>query len=217
MQCGEPVRASARKRGSSPKLVLASGSETRRRMFENAGLRFQWETPRIDESAVAEALAREGEKPRNIAMALAELKAMRIGQKFPNALTLGCDQVLEFDGTIVQKACSIDEARSVLKMLRGKSHQLHSSAVAYEGMGPIWRHTSSARLAMRNFSDNFLETYLARQDCRILDSVGCYKVEEEGVRFFSFIKGDWFAIQGLPLLEFLNFLYDRNLLEESAR
>ena len=149
MLCGEPVPALRSLQCSSLNLMLASGSDTRWRLLERAGLQFQRDVPRIDESAVVNALASEGESPRSIAIALAELKAKRIAHRHPSALTLGCDQVLEFDGKVVQKSRSIEEALSTLKMLRGNSHQLHSAAVAHEGMMPVWRHVSSVRLVMR--------------------------------------------------------------------
>ncbi|MDE0307743.1 MAG: Maf family protein [Albidovulum sp.] len=209
MHCGEKSSSRSGIRDDTVQFVLASGSTTRRSLLGNAGLAFKCEKPRIDEAAAGNALASEGEEPRDIASALAELKARRIGQKHPDVLTLGCDQVLDFEGRVVGKSRSLEEARSTLKRLRGKRHKLHSAAVVYENLKPVWRHVSTANLAMRDFSDNFLEAYLARNDSAALESVGCYKVEEEGIRLFSSIRGDWFAVLGLPLMEFVNFLYDR--------
>lgn len=214
MQCGERASTSRSVSDDTGIFMLASSSATRRRLLESAGLKFYWKAARIDEAAVVAGLIKEGEKPRNVAPVLADLKARRVGQKNPEMLTVGCDQILEFNGLVVQKSCSVDEARSTLKMLRGKRHLLHSAAVAYEGMRPVWRHISTVRLAMRNFSDNYLEDYLTRHGREILDSVGCYRVEDEGIRLFSSIKGDWFAVLGIPLTEFINFLYDRGQIRE---
>ena len=77
---------------------------------------------------------------------------------------------------------------------------------------PVWRHVGVARLTMRNFSDAYLDDYIARNWDSIKWSVGGYKIEEEGIRLFRMIQGDTFTIQGLPLLELLSYLTLRGTL-----
>jgi len=160
----------------------------------------------IDEQMIKASLLAEEATPRDVADALAEFKAQRISDKNPGALVLGCDQVLELKGTLLSKPKSKEDAAEQLKALRGARHKLLSAAVLYENGKPLWRHVGQVRLTMRPFSDSYLESYIERNWDSIQEAVGCYKLEEEGVRLFSQIEGDYFTVLGLPLLPFLNYL-----------
>jgi septum formation protein len=159
-------------------------------------------------------LLAEDAPPRDIADTLAEMKARKIAEKGQEGLVLGCDQVLSFKGKVLSKPKSQDEALAQLTELRNETHQLLSAAVIYEGQKPVWRHVGVARLAMRDFSETYLEDYLTRNWDSIQTSVGGYKIEEEGIRLFRMIQGDTFTIQGLPLLELLSYLVLRGTLPQ---
>lgn len=187
-------------------LILASGSETRATLLRNAGLEISVQPARIDEENLRLSLQHDGATALDLADALAEHKALKISQKNPEGLVLGCDQVLDLNGAVFTKPDSPEHARTQLLTLRGQTHRLLSAAVLYHKGQPVWRHTAVARMTMRRFSDAFLTRYLDQHWQDIRHSVGCYQLEGPGIRLFSRIEGDYFGILGLPLLELLNVL-----------
>ncbi len=193
-------------------LILASTSPTRLAMLRAAGLDPTPIAPRVDEAAIRDALVAEGAHPRDIADALAEMKARKVADKHPDALVLGCDQVLALDRKTFAKPETPDDARAQLRQLRGKTHHLLSAITAYENAKPVWRHVAEARLTMHPISDAYLDDYVARNWDSIRHSVGCYKIEEEGIRLFSAITGDHFTILGLPLLPLLAWARNRGMI-----
>ena len=194
-------------------LILASGSQIRQHLLIQAGLTFEVQRPRVDEDMVRQSLLAEGASPRDIADALAEMKALRISEKQPEALVIGCDQVLDLAGQVLSKPETREEAERQLMTLRGKRHSLLSAVVICQQGKPIWRHIGQVRLMVREFSEDWLTGYLDRNWPDISDSVGGYKLEKEGVRLFSRVDGDYFTVLGLPLLDLLSYLALRGDIE----
>ena len=186
-------------------VVLASQSASRAAILRGAGVVFETASPGVDEAAAEASLLAEGATPRDVADALAELKAVKVSRG-RGGLVIGADQTLDLDGALYDKAGSVDEARERLKTFRGQRHKLHAAVVVALDGAPIWRQLDTASLTMRRFSDAYLEGYLARNGEAVLSSVGCYQLEGEGAQLFDRIDGDYFSILGLPLIGLLDLL-----------
>ena len=195
------------------KIILASGSAIRADLLRQADVAFTVQIARIDEGAVRASLQADNASPRDIADTLAELKAQKIASRHPDALVIGCDQILAFDQEILTKPDTKAQAVDQLRALRGRKHQLMSAAVIYGEGKPLWRHVGTVRLHMRDASDDYLAAYVDRNWDSIRHAVGAYKLEEEGVRLFTRIEGDYFNVLGLPLLELLSYLTLRGTLQ----
>lgn len=186
-------------------VTLASKSAARASVLSAAGVTFEAVGAGVDEDAAKRDLLANGAGPREVAVALAELKAVKASQGRAG-LVIGADQTLDFEGRLFDKAESLHEARERLRMLRGHPHKLHSAVVVARDGAAIWREVPAATLTMRDFSEEFLESYLARHGDGLLDSVGCYRLEDDGVQLFDRVDGDYFTILGLPLMGLLNIL-----------
>lgn len=189
-----------------PDLILASQSQARARILENAGIDARAVPARIDEESVKAGLMAEATVAHDIADALAELKALRVSGQYLQAYVIGCDQVLSLKGQVFNKPADMAAAREQLVALRGQTHSLISAICLARGGTVIWRHISRPRLTMRDFSDAFLDSYLAQAGEAVLTSVGAYQLEGLGSQLFSRIEGGYFSILGLPLLPLQDIL-----------
>lgn len=191
-------------------LILASQSSARQAMLRSAGVDFTSATALIDEDAVKAGLRAGGISPRNLADALAEAKALRVSQKAPTSLVLGCDQTLAVEGReSFDKATTVEELAGQLSYLSGKTHILFSAAVIVLGGQPIWRCVDSVKMTMRPLSSLFIADYVTREAEHVLGCLGGYKIESGGAQLFAKIEGSHFTIMGLPLLPLLDFLRTR--------
>lgn len=193
-------------------VVLASASKSRASLLTAAGMAFDVVPAHADEDAVKAALKAEGADARQCAETLAEIKAVQVSQRLPEALVIGADQMLECDGVWFDKPADMNGARAHLTAMRGKTHTLPTAVAVVLGGSVIWHHSASPRLTMRDFSDAFIEHYLANTGERILSSVGAYQLEGWGVQLFERIDGDFSTILGLPLLPLLAFLREHQVI-----
>ncbi len=182
---------------SKEKLVLASKSAARRAMLENAGVAFEVRVAGVDEDAIK---ARSGDlDAAALAVRLAEAKALAVSRDDEAAWVLGSDQTLAFDGGLISKAATLEAARDRLKSMRGKTHNLHSgAALAVKGQ-VVWSGVDTVQMRMRDFSDAFLDAYLAAEGEVLLTCVGSYRLEGLGSQLFEAVDGDYFTVLGLPL------------------
>lgn len=196
-----------------PPLILASSSAVRLALLSRSGLDVEALPARVDEETIRTSMLAEGATPRDVADALAEAKARKVSLRRPEVLVIGADQVLAHNGCLLSKPATLAELRLQLERLRGSTHSLLSAVVVCRDGEPLWRFVGQARLTMRSFSDTYLEDYMARNWPGLADTVGGYKLEEEGVRLIARLEGSYFTVLGLPLPELLNWLALRGDIE----
>jgi septum formation protein len=197
---------------SGPRLLLASASAARRGLLEAAGLRFEARPAHVDETALKEAARAEGRSAAETALLLAEAKALRVARRDPEALVIGCDQLLVCGDAWFDKPADLSSARDQLIALRGRTHALVTAVVCQTGERRLWHTVAAPKLTMRPFSDAVLEAYLALEAAHVMTTVGAYRIEGPGIQLFDAVEGDHGAILGLPLLSLLGFLRQHGVL-----
>jgi septum formation protein len=198
----------------APPLILASASKIRRTVLENAGLEFTVEAAAVDEDEIKRAMQASGATAERAAQALAETKANRVSARHDGALVLGCDQMLDLDGTWFDKPLDRAHAFAHLKAFSGRAHRLVCGAVVSRNGARIWHHVAVAQLSVRPLSDDFINAYLDAAGPAVFASVGAYQLEGLGAQLFTRIEGDYFTVLGLPLLPILGFLRSHGIVRE---
>ena len=193
-------------------LVLASASASRKALLEQAGLRFAARAARVDEAEIKRAARADGASARDTALLLADIKAQHIARRDPEALVIGCDQLLVCEGAWFDKPADLAEARAHLTALRGRAHTLVTAILCRRGGRRVWHHVAEPSLTMREFSDAFLDAYVAAEGEALTTTVGAYRLEGLGVHLFDRVEGEHASILGLPLLPLLGFLRQHGVL-----
>ena len=198
-------------------LVLASASSIRAKILHDAGLDYRCYPVAIDEDSVRASASAEAVPVGDIAIMLAEMKAVAAVQRLAlesdpsTAFVLGCDQILACDEVIYSKPLDQTMAKAQLTALSGKTHQLFSAAVLYREGERIWHHLAIAKITMRRLDEDFIDSYLDRLGAAAFTSPASYQIENLGAQLLSRIDGCHFAILGLPLLELLGILREHGL------
>lgn len=194
-------------------LVLASQSIHRKNLMENAGLEFKCQPADIDERTIELAIKDTGATPKELALILANAKALDVSQKISDAYVIGSDQTLSLNDELFHKPEDMEAARRTLLKLSGQTHTLNSGVSIAKNGETIWQHVSIAELTMRELSPEFIGRHLSEAGESVLTSVGAYQLEKQGVQLFEKIEGDFFTIVGLPMLPLLAQLRELNVIE----
>lgn len=192
-------------------IVLASQSASRKAMLEAAGVAFEARAADVDESEIKRELI--GVSPDEIALILAEAKALAVSAAMPGRVVLGGDSLVEVGGRLFDKPVSRDNAGEHLRFFSGNDMRLHSAAVLMKDGVTLWRHCEVARLKVRPLSDSFIDSYLAAEWPAVGACVGVFRMEGRGVQLFENIEGSHFTVLGMPLLPLLAALREQGELE----
>lgn len=192
-------------------IVLASQSASRKAMLEAAGVAFEARAADVDEGQIKRELI--GVSPDEIAMILAEAKALAVSAAMPGRVVLGGDSLVEVGGRLFDKPVSRDNAGEHLRFFSGNEMRLHSAAVLMKDGVAVWRHCEVARLKVRTLSDSFIDSYLSAEWPAVGACVGVFRMEGRGVQLFEDIAGSHFTVLGMPLLPLLAALREQGELE----
>ena len=191
-------------------LLLASGSKTRAEILKKAKIGFKVVDHGVDEEELKISLNELS--PKDISIQLSEIKATKPSMKYSEDFVIGADQVLDFNGSLINKAAHLQEAKKQLLDLNGKTHKLITAITIAKNGVVVWKHYDVAKITMRELSEKQIDEYLNNMDKETLGCVGVYAIEQEGIKLLNKIDGDYFSILGLPLLPLTQFLWQNNIL-----
>lgn len=185
-------------------IILASTSPRRRELLALLGITFEIIPP------AAEEIPSPGLSPREQAKQFALDKALSIARRHPDDLVLGSDTVIEIDGTLVGKPRDLHDADTMLRQLRGRSHQVHTGiALIHEIAYVTVVQVETASVRMTPFTDQELRRYLETEES--LGKAGAYSIQGEAARFIKNIEGDYPTIVGLPLRQTADLLVQQGV------
>ena len=175
------------------KFILASGSPRRQELIQLFGMPWEVRVATVDESSVSDP------DPAVDVIRTAELKAEAVAAEVSeDAIIVAADTTVVLDGMVFNKPADGDEARLMLKKLRGKTHQVHTGIVVVDKIsGRMVTDVATVDVSMRNFNDADIESYIATSDP--LDKAGAYAIQHPGFRPVKELTGCYSSVIGLPL------------------
>lgn len=185
------------------RLLLASSSPFRKKLLASTGIEFSTMTAEVDEYKLVGGNAAATCRKR------AEAKALAVAALAPDAVVIGCDQILDLAGKTYDKARSEEEAVQRLREFSGQTHHLiNQIAIAYtnhnQETAVLEIFEVAVPMTMRLLSEDEIRAYVATGEWQ--GCVGCYQFENRGSILFEEARGDHSAIIGLPLLPLLKVL-----------
>ena len=188
------------------KIILASKSGVRKRILDKYKIESNVVVSNVDEDEVKNALLFENADPLLISKNLAEIKSVKVSNKYPDQLVLGADSVISLNGKLINKPKSRNEALEILKELNNSVHFLISSVCISKNGSMIWNYSDKSELKMKNLREDELIAYLKKIKTETLLNYGVYQIEADGLSLFEYIKGDSDSIMGLPVKQIMNYI-----------
>jgi septum formation protein len=171
-------------------IILASGSPRRRELLELIGARFEIVPAAEEESP------RPGEEPSAFAVRAARAKAALVAADHPKNPVLASDTVVEIDSRLLGKPISTSEARAMLRLLSGRTHQVHT-AVALVVEGACRSLLETADVRFHPVDDRTIDWYIATREP--MDKAGAYAVQGAGGLLVESVTGSPQTVIGLPI------------------
>ena len=187
---------------STAPLILASASPRRKALLSLLVQDFQVRAADVDENPL------QGEKPRDLAARLAQSKAEAVyAQAGPRFRVLGGDTVVAVDEVTLGKPQDATEARGMLAMLSGRSHQVFSAVAICDESG-IRHQISETTVVFRELTAETIEEYCASKDP--YDKAGGYGIQGEAGSFVVRLDGSYSGVVGLPLWHTHSLLFQES-------
>ena len=199
----------------SPKipLILASGSQSRKQMLEEAGICFEVIKTDTDEDALKKEM--HGLPFEQQVIKLASAKAINVSIDNPNHVVIGGDQMCVCDSQVFDKPGSVKKAVENLKLLSGTVHFQHSGVCLFKNGKSLWEYSEVVTMKMHNLSQEEIINYVELENP--VNAAGAYKFESLGCNLFSSVDGSSYTVRGMPLLPLLNALREMNVLDLSKK
>tara|TARA_B110000211_G_C14068559_1_gene548830 strand:+ start:1090 stop:1671 length:582 start_codon:yes stop_codon:yes gene_type:complete len=188
------------------KIILASKSEVRKEILERNKFECLVSPSNVDEDQVKNSLLAAGANPMLISKNLAELKSIKVSNKYNDQMVLGADSVISLKDELINKPSSREEALEILKKLNGSVHFLITSVCISKNGAMIWNFTDQSELKMKKLSNEELIQYLKKVTTDKLLAYGVYQIEAGGLELFEYVKGDRDSIMGLPIKQIIDYI-----------
>ena len=188
------------------KIILASKSGVRKKILEKNNIEFISVPSNVDEDQVKDSLLAAGASPLLISKNLAELKSVKISNKYQGQLVLGADSVISLNNELINKPNTREEGLEILKKLNGSIHYLITSVCISKNGAMVWNFTEQSELKMKKLSNEQLKIYLKKIKTKVLLAYGVYQIEAGGLDLFDSIKGDRNSIMGLPIKQVIDYI-----------
>ena len=192
-------------------LILASGSESRKTMLNEAGLKFSVQPSSVDESIIKDSMV--GKPFGDQVIALACAKAKDISKKFLNSVVIGGDQMCVHNDQLFSKPGTRNQAIINLKKLSGTSHYQYSGICLFKNGHSLWEYSEYAEMVMHDLTDLEIENYVDIENR--INAAGAYKFESLGCNLFKSVTGSSYTVRGMPLLPLLNKLRELDIISLS--
>ena len=190
-------------------IILASGSESRKLMLEEAGIAFDVIISPTDEDLIKNKISSLPYSEQVVH--LAKAKAEPVSEENTESIVIGGDQMCVLNDNLLHKPGSRDKAIESLKLLANQKHFQHSGVCIYKNNECLWEYSETVELKMHDLTEKEIINYVDIENP--INAAGAYKFESLGCNLFSYVNASSHTVRGMPLLPLLNALRDLNIID----